>query len=247
MTPRVLLAMRGISLIAATTACMAAAPVHAQIFGGDDEARQAILKQRQELSEVRAEGQRGRLQLASQIEQLQNQINQMRGQIETLTKQVADSQQAQRALSMDMSEQQQRQSGPGVDAAGILSADGEEQASYDAAIDLFRNGAYKESAAALGQFVQKYPQSSYAPTAQFYWGSSLYALRDYKSAINRLQTMVQTWPDNARSPDALLVVAGSQIELGDQNAARNTLQRIIKDYGNSQAANTARDRLQLLQ
>lgn len=246
MTPRVLLAMRGISLIAATTVCMAAAPVHAQLFGGDDEARQAILKQRQELGEVRAEGQRGRLQLASQIEQLQSQINQMRGQIETLTKQVADSQQAQRALSMDLSEQQQRQSGPGVDAAGILSADGEEQSSYDAAIDLFRNGAYKESAAALGQFVQKYPQSSYAPTAQFYWGSSLYALRDYKSAVNRLQAMVQTWPDNPRSPDALLVIAGSQIELGDQNAARNTLQRIIKDYSTSQAANTARDRLELL-
>lgn len=246
MIPRVLLAMRSISLIAATTACMAAAPVHAQLFGGDDEARQAILKQRQELSDVRAEGQRGRLQLASQIEQLQTQINQMRGQIETLTKQVADSQQAQRALSMDLSEQQQRQSGPGMDAAGILSADGEEQSSYDTAIDLFRNGAYKESAAALGQFVQKYPQSSYAPTAQFYWGSSLYALRDYKSAVNRLQTMVQTWPDNPRSPDALLVIAGSQIELGDQNAARNTLQRIIKEYGSSQAANTARDRLELL-
>ena len=247
MTPRVLLAMRGISLMVATTACMVATPVHAQLFGGDDEARQAILKQRQELSEVRAEGQRGRLQLASQIEQLQHQTNQMRGQIETLSKQVADSQQAQRALYMDLSEQQQRESGPGVDAAGMLSANGDEQAAYDAAIDLFRNGAYKESAAALGAFVQKYPQSSYAPTAQFYWGSSLYALRDYKSAINRLQTMVQTWPDNARSPDALLVVAGSQIELGDQNAARTTLQRIIKDYGNSQAASTARDRLQLLQ
>ncbi len=249
MIPRALHTMRGVALAAAMAAGLFAAPVQAQLFGGDDEARQAILKARQEISEVRSESQRGLLQLSSQLEQLQNQVTQMRGQIETLTKQVADSQQAQRDAYMDMNEQQQREGAPAgaADAGSILNANGDEQAAYDSAIDLFRKGSYKESAAALGQFAQKYPQSSYAPTAQFYWGSSLYALRDYKSAISRLQTMVKSWPTNQRAPDALLVIAGSQIELSDHNGARATLQRIIKEYANSQAANTARDRLQLLQ
>ena len=247
MIPRVRYSMRSIALAAATAATVLVTPVQAQLFGGDDEARQAILKQRQELADVRSESQRGLMQLATQIEQLQAQMNQMRGQIETLTKQVADSQQAQRDIYMDMSEQQQV-SQPGTpDAGNLLNASGDEQAAYDSAIDLFRKGSYKESAEALGQFAQRHPQSTYAPTAQFYWGSSLYALRDYKSAIARLETVVKNWPDNQRAPDALLVIAGSQIELGDQKSARSTLQRIINDYSNSQAANTARDRLQLLQ
>lgn len=235
-------------ILAALLAGIAAAPAHAQLFGGDDEARQAIIKLRQEMGDVRSEGQRGRLQLATQVEQLQRQIELMRGQIETLSKQLADSQQAQRNLSQDLSEQQQRGGLPGApDAAGLLGASGEEQAAYDQAIDLFRNGAYKESAAALGQFVQRYPQSTYAPTAQFYWGSSLYAAKEYKSAIGQLQTMVKNWPDSQRAPDALLVIAGSQIELNDLSGARATLQRIISQYANSQAAATARDRLSLLQ
>nr|WP_246129247.1 tol-pal system protein YbgF [Verticiella sediminum] len=237
--------MAGAALVAAG---LAAQPAQAQLFGGDDEARQAIIKLRQELADVRSEDQRGRLALAAQIEQLQQQMSQMRGQLETLSKQIADTQQAQRQLSLDMTEQPPAAGGPGQpEAANLLAAGGEEQTSYDAAIDYFRKGQYRESATALQAFVQKFPQSTYAPTAQFYWGSSLYALKDYKSAISRLQGVLQNWPDNARAPDALLVIAGSQIELNDRNAARATLQRIIKDYPGSQAANTARDRLQLLQ
>lgn len=235
------------TVLAAMLTAIAAAPAHAQLFGGDDEARQAIIKLRQEMGEVRSEGQRGRLQLATQVEELQRQVELMRGQIETLSKQLTDSLQAQRNLSQDLSEQQQRGLPGSPDAASLLGASGEEQTAYDQAIDLFRNGSYKESAAALGQFVQRYPESSYAPTAQFYWGSSLYALKEYQSAIGQLQTMIKNWPDSSRAPDALLVIAGSQIELNDLNGARATLQRIISQYPNSQAATTARDRLSLLQ
>lgn len=232
--------------LAAALAGLTAAPAHAQLFGGDDEARQAILKLRQELSEVRSEGQRGRLHLATQVEELQRQVEVMRGQIETLSKQMSDSLQAQRNLSQDFNEQQQRGLPGSPDAASLLGASGEEQAAYDGAIDLFRNGSYKDSAQALGQFVQRYPRSVYASTAQFYWGSSLYALKDYKSAIVQLQTMIKNWPDSPRAPDAYLVIAGSQIELNDLNGARATLQRITSQYPNSQAAATARDRLSLL-
>lgn len=220
-----------------------ALPVQAQLFGGDDEARQAILRLRQEVADVRAEDQRARLQLASQIQELQRQISTMRGQIETLTKQVADAQQTQRDMYLDMAE---RQPGAG-DAGSLLAASDDEQSAYDSAIDSFRQGSYSDAAQALGAFVQQYPQSGFAPTAQFYLGSSLYALKDYNNAIARLQTMVQNWPDNQRAPDALLVIAGSQIELNDRASARATLQRIVQQYAGSQAANTARDRLQLLQ
>src|SRR5690606_15480150 len=174
---------RRLALLAVAVTSVAAAPAQAQLFGGDAQARQAILNLRQELGDVRSEGQRGRLQLASQVEQLQRQIDQLRGQIETLSKQVADSQQAQRDMYLDMSERQQRPAGS-PDAASILGANADEQAAYDSAIDLFRNADYKGAAQALRSFVTQYPNSGFAPTAQFYLGSSHYALKDYKNAID---------------------------------------------------------------
>src|SRR5690606_19296208 len=111
-------------------------------------------------------------QLASQIEQLQNQLAQMRGQIETLTKQVADSKQAQRDLYMDIAERQSGPSQPGaLDAGALLDAGSDEQAAYDNAIDLFRKGDYKGAAQQLSSFMSKYPDGALAPTAQFYLGS----------------------------------------------------------------------------
>ncbi|MBX6318040.1 tetratricopeptide repeat protein, partial [Pigmentiphaga sp.] len=81
---------------------------------------------------------------------------------------------------------------------------------------------------------------------QFYIGSSHYALKDYKSAIAQQQTMVKNYPNNVRAPDALLVIAGSQVELNDRRGARATLERIIREYPGVPAAQTAKERLELL-
>ena len=227
--------------LALISTSLLAGPAQAQLFGGDDEARQAILKLRQEVDSLRSEGQRGRLTLANQIEAQQRQIMQMRGQIETLEKQVAD---LQRNAGVATA------SGgglPGAVGAGSPSgAASAEQAAYDQAIEVFRRGDYAAAAQAMARFTEQYPASNLVPSAQFYWGSSLYATKEYRSAIQRLDAMVQAAPRHPRAADALLVIAGSQIELGERASARTTLQRIIRDYPDAPAANTARDRLQLL-
>ena len=51
---------------------------------------------------------------------------------------------------------------------------------------------------------------------------------------------------NVRAPDALLVMAASQVELNDKKSARATLERIVNEYGQAPAAQTARERLELL-
>lgn len=219
-----------------------AAPAQAQLFGGDDEARQAILKLRDEVESLRKESQRARIQLANQLEAQQRQINEMRGQVESLEKRVHD---LQRATGT--------QTSGANSSAGIfnpnraLNTSSEEQQAYDAAMDSFRAGDYTAAATALQQFVEAWPNSTLAHTAQFYWGSSLYATKEYRSAVRQLSRMVEEAPSNPRAPDALLVIAGSQVELGERATARSTLQRIIRDYPDTPAAATARDRLSLLQ
>jgi tol-pal system protein YbgF len=220
------------NLAAAVGVAFAALTSPAHAFA-DDDARKAILDLRQQLQQQKDQNTRASLQLADQIQALHQEMAQLRDQLEMASRQQP---QANRPPSAN----------PG-DAGSATATDPQEQSAYDGAMDMFRKAQYKDAADALSGFVALYPNSQLAPTAQFYLGSSRYALKDYKGAIDQLQSMVQKAPDNARAPDALLVIAGSQIELNNRAGAKTTLQRITKDYASSPVAATAKSRLQLLQ
>lgn len=242
------------------SAAMSSFPAHAALFS-DDDARQAIIDLRKEArdrSDQQAQqlqaalsrlenSQRAQLQLAGQIEAQQQEMARLRGQIEILTKQVADTQQAQKDIYLDVDTRLKRfePQAASIDGQQAMVDPGEKR-SYDTAIDMFRSGAYADAIPALSAFVRQYPQSPYTPAAQFYIGSSQYALKDYKAAIAQQQALVKNFPTNVRAPDALLVIAGSQVELNDRRGARTTLERIVKDYPGVPAAQTAKDRLELL-
>lgn len=216
-------------LMAATGLVLAALAAPAHAFS-DDEARKAILDLRQQVQQQNEQSQRAKLQLADQIQALQQEVAQLRDQLELVSRQ-----------------QPSANKPGGANPPGATAGDPQEQAAYDGAIDLFRKGQYKEASESLAAFTALYPASQLAPSAQFYLGSSRYALKDFKGAIEQLNAMVQKAPDNARAPDALLVIAGSQIEMNNRAGAKTTLQRIVRDYPTTPAANTAKSRLQLLQ
>lgn len=219
-------------LIVATGLALGALTAPAHAFS-DDEARKAILDLRQQVQQQNEQSQRAKLQLADQIQSLQQEIAQLRDQLELVSRQQPSAKPG---------------AAPGsANPPGASAGDPQEQTAYDGAMDLFRKGQYKEAAESLAAFTALYPNSQLAPSAQFYQGSSRYALKDFKGTIEQLNAMVQKSPDNARAPDALLIIAGSQIELNNRAGAKTTLQRIVRDYPTTPAANTAKSRLQLLQ
>ena len=177
------------------------------------------------------QNQRARLQLADQIQALQQEVAQLRDQLELVSRQQPGAKGGGAAGSANP---------PGANAG-----DPQEQAAYDGAIDLFRKGQYKEASESFAAFTALYPASQLARAPSS--GQQRYALKDFKGAIEQLTSMVQKAPDNARAPDALLVIAGSQIELNNRAGAKTTLQRIVRDYPSAPAAGTAKSRLQLLQ
>ena len=90
-------------------------PAHAQLFGGDDEARKAILQIREQIrvlqqreTEMTARldrmesAQRNQLELVNQIESLRQESARLRGQVETLTNEVATLQKRNRDLYTDL-------------------------------------------------------------------------------------------------------------------------------------------------
>lgn len=221
---------RRIAVLSGFALACVSAPSHAF---SDDEARNAILDLRQQFRQITEQNNRARLQLADQIQSLQQEVMQLRDQLELIS----------REQSRSRPNAQQNPNNP----QGVQASDPQEQAAYDSAIDQFRTGQYKEASDALAGFISAYPNSALAPTAQFYLGSSRYALKDYRGAITQMQTLVKAAPNNARAPDALLVIAGSQIESNNRAGAKTTLQQLVRDYPSAPAAETARNRLQLLQ
>ena len=204
----------------------------------DDDARKAIVELRQQIKTMQEANQRARIQLADQIEGLEQEVMRLRGDLEQMGRPAAAN----------------NSSGtPGAAAPGggrapdAKSEDPREQASFDQAMESFRKGQYKETVDTLMAFMTLYPDSKLAPAALFYLGSSRYAQKDYKGAMTQLQGMIQKYPTHARAPDALLVIAGCQIELNNKAGAKASLQRIVKDYKGTPAADTAAKRLQLLQ
>jgi tol-pal system protein YbgF len=213
------------SKVVLATMLVALAPA-AHAFS-DSEAREAIIQLRQQVRDLTESSQRASIQLASRIDQLEQEVARIRGQLEELGRPSGAS-----------------PSGPA--SASEKGANSAEQSAFDGGLELFRKSEFKEAEASLSAFLTLYPNSPLVPTAMFYQGSSSYALKDFKTALTQLQAMAKQFPNHARAPDALLVVAGSQFELNNRTASKATLQKIIKDYPKTPAAETATKRLKLL-
>jgi tol-pal system protein YbgF len=236
------------------------APARAALFG-DDEARQAILDLRERvadqdkrLQEKNAElakrldqlesANRAQLEFANTVEAQRREIATLRGEVERLTKEVATLQQRNRDLYSDLDARLKKFEPTAVTIDGKpATVERSEQAAYDAALAQFRASDFRGAATGLQSFIARYPQSAYAPSAQYWLGNSLYQLKDYKGAIAAQQAVLERYRDSPRAPDALLNIASSQLELNQKPQSQATLQRILKEYPDSEAAKTARERL----
>lgn len=237
-------------LAAALMAAFSCASIqaHAALFG-DDEARKAILELRakadaqQRSLDAKAESS-AVLDLSNQNESLRQEIARLNGQVEVLSNELANSQQRQKDFYVDLDNRLRKLEPQNVSVDGKDALVGQsEQRDYDNAFSLFKSGDYKKSGAAFTDFIQRYPQSAYAPSAQYWIGNSLYSQSDYRGAIAAQQTLVKKYPDNPKAADAALNIASSYIALKDRNAAKKTLESLISQYPNTPAAQTAKERL----
>jgi tol-pal system protein YbgF len=218
----------------------------------DDEARKAILDLRSKVEALQKDvasksDKNSTLSLSDQNDQLRQDIARLRGQLEVLTNELANTQQRQKDFYVDLDSRLTKLEPQKVNVDGKeVSVDLTEQKTYDAALNIFKGGDYKGASGAFGDFLKRYPQSSYAPSAQYWLGNSLYAQRDYKGAIAAQQTVVKSYPDNPKVADALLNIASSYAELKDKVAARKSLETLIAKYPDSAAAQTGKERLAAL-
>jgi len=223
---------------------------HAGVFD-DDEARKAILDLRARLDSTQKDlaaridaAQQSQLDLANQIDGMRQELARLRGQLELLNNAISTEEKRQKDFYTDLDARLRKLEPQEVTVDGKTgTVDQTEAHSYEAAFAQFKENDYKGAIASFQGFLRQYPDSVYAPAAQYWIGTSYYALRDYRAAMAAEQVVVKNWPDSSRASDALLIIASSQSDSGDKKTARKTLETLIATYPDSQAASAARERL----
>lgn len=128
-----------------------------------------------------------------------------------------------------------------AEAAPVAVENGE--AAYQSALQTLRSGQYEQAAAALVEFPDQYPQSSYLPNAYYWQGEANYVLRNFELAIAAFQTVMDRFPASSKVADAMLKQGFSQYELGQVDVAKATLTTVMQQYPNTSASRLAKVRL----
>ena len=241
--------LRASAALCAAGAAFAAVSAHAGLFD-DDQARQAVLDLRAQSANQAnqlAAAQRTILDQSGRIDQLSQQVDTLRGANEDLTNRLTTLERQQKDSYADLDTrlkkfEPQQQTVDGVE--GVVQP-GETDA-FNAASQQFRGGNFKAASASFRAFIDKYPQSPYQPTAQYWLGNAQYALRDYRGSTATWQNLVKNYPQHARAADALVAIATNQLEQGQKAAAKKTYAQVVTQFPGSSAAQTAQGKLEAL-
>ena len=126
--------MKRLLPLAAALVLIPTAPAHAQLFGGDTEARNQIFQLRQEVQGQIETTSRGQLELAMQNEQMRAELARLRGQIELLTNEMETLKQRQKDFYVDLDARMRRfESGAAGNASAASPASGDAASAAPAA------------------------------------------------------------------------------------------------------------------
>ena len=252
-------------VVLAALGVLAAGPSQAQLFG-DDEARRAIieLRERVEVNRRQAEARldrltqewtklnedagassrRGLLDLSNQIEALRQELARQQGQHEQLARAVADLQRQQKDALVAFDDRLRQLEPFKVQHDGQeFAVRPDERLAFEMALESVRKGQFAQAVSGFSGFLQRHPQSGYAPSAWFWLGNAQYAEGAHREAIDAYRRLLTAHPDHLRVPEARLAIANSQIELKDTKAARKTLDELVRLHPQSEAAVAAKERL----
>jgi tol-pal system protein YbgF len=251
--------------LALAAGCALAFNAAAQGLFDDNEARRRIELLRQEMTENQrqvaeqlkkldaalstASDRSALLQIATQVETLNNEIARLRGQLETLANQAETAERRQKDLYLDIDtrlrklEQSREQAAATPATSPEAEASPAEMRAYQAALDQFKLGNYSLAVSAMQGFLVTYPNSKLAANAQYWIGMAYSGQRDYKQSISAQRKLLAAWPDSEKAPDAMLSIASAQETMGERKNAQKTLEDLITKYPKSSAAASAKQRL----
>ncbi|MFO7954611.1 tol-pal system protein YbgF [Thioalkalivibrio sp.] len=122
--------------------------------------------------------------------------------------------------------------------------DADEQAAYQTAFDDLMAGDYTTAMRKLEQFLEDYPDGSFAANAWYWLAEAKYASGEFEAALEDFERLREDFPESEKSGDALLKIGYVHFELEDFDAAREALEEVRAEYGGTTLDRLARERLQ---
>mgnify|MGYP000223265225 FL=1 len=119
----------------------------------------------------------------------------------------------------------------------------QEQAAYDQAFRALREARYGDAAVQFNAFVDRYPNSSYAPNAYYWLAETYYVTRDFETARSLFANVLERFPDSSKAGDALLKLGFSYFELQQWPEARSALEQVRSQYPDTTLSRLAESRL----
>ncbi len=89
------------------------------------------------------------------------------------------------------------------------------------------------------QYLTYFPNTEYAPTAQYYLGEIAYQQGDYRTAINAFDAVMERYPNNPRTKDAAYMKGLALAKNGQRTQAVQELRALIQKYPGSEQAHKA--------
>lgn len=228
-----------------------ALPAHAGLFD-DEEARMQISKLRTQLETLRTKVDalnNNQVDFAGQIEALRGDIAGLRGQIEVLAHGIETTQKRQQDFYVDL-DNRLRKLEEAAKAAAAQPAPAPEPklevtdtAEYEKAIEALKAGRTKEAAAALEQFIVKFPDSPLQPGAHYWAAYANGQLKAVLKAAALLGELATNWPDDERTPEALELRADYLKVAKDLKGSRAALELLARKYPASEQGKRAKQRL----
>ncbi len=116
-------------------------------------------------------------------------------------------------------------------------------AEYDAAMTVYKTGAFADAEAAFSTFAKTYPRHDYADNALYWKGEAAYDQEHFSDALAAFTEVVERYGGGNKAPDALLKIGLCYRQLGDSDNARDVLTQLISAYPGERASDIARVKL----
>lgn len=233
------------------------APVY-DVNGTDLESRIVVLE--------RQVKNRGEMQhrLQQQIDNMQLELDQLRGAVEVHTNQLQKVLERQRELYLEIDKRvealkqdsgssastslpAQGASSSSTSAAtspgAVRNAEGEKEA-YERAVDLILKAReYDKAIPEFQTFLNRFPDSEYAPNAHYWLGQLLFNKQQWSDAGTQFELVVNKFTDSTKRPDALFKLGMIAEKVGNTQRAKTLFQQVVSEYPNSSARKLAEARL----
>ncbi|WP_339892260.1 tol-pal system protein YbgF [uncultured Alteromonas sp.] len=202
--------------------------------------------------------------LQSQLDNMQSEVDQLRGSVELNTNELEKVLERQRELYLEIDKRVEALKQGGVADAGAAASsststlsqptsgvsqapqEGEEDA-YNSAVNLIlKSREYDKAIPAFQSFIDRFPNSEYAPNSHYWLGQLLFNKQMWDEATEQFNIVSTRFTDSGKRPDALLKLGVIAERRGDVATAKKLFEQVINEYPSSSAKRLAESRLNSL-